>query len=121
MSTGKGEDVRIDDSSMYLPSTEGTEFGDSPFPMQFGYVQHPQESRIVIRDKATGLSKQAKIVEISRDFKLFYVFLDKSQGQQFEITTYNADGKMIRQESIDESLLSNASEGTETIQGEKLR
>jgi hypothetical protein len=99
------------DYHAYFPSTEGSEFGDSPFPMLFGVVVNPEASRVVIKDKVRGLQRQAKLVEVNRKFKLYFVFLDKSEGKKFEITSYNDNEQIIRRESIDESLTSQSSEG----------
>lgn len=94
--------------AMYLPGTEGTEFGSSPFPMYYGIAPHPDISRIVVKDP-TGYEKQAQIVSVEQNFKLFYVFMDASQGTKFEITGYDRSGNIIHQVTQDESLPSNGS------------
>ncbi|MCQ6559416.1 hypothetical protein [Paenibacillus mendelii] len=84
---------------MYFSSTEGTEF-DSPFPMVFGIVIHPDIRRMTAKDYLTGLEKQAELIEVERNFKLFYVFLDRNQGTKFDITGYTADGSVLHKETI---------------------
>ncbi|MGG4045999.1 hypothetical protein [Paenibacillus favisporus] len=88
--------------AVYLPGTEGTEFGNSPFPMYYGIALHPDISRIVVKDP-TGYEKQAQIIPIEQNFKLFYVFLDASQGTKFEITGYDQSGNIIQQVTQDEA------------------
>ncbi|OZB94426.1 hypothetical protein [Paenibacillus sp. XY044] len=92
----------------YFPGTEGTDIGSTPFPMYCGIALHPDISRIVVKDP-TGYEKQAQIVPVEQNFKLFYVFLDASQGMKFEITAYDRSGNIIHQVTQDESLPSNGS------------
>ena len=47
----------------------------------------------------TGLEKQAEIIEVERNFKLFYVFVDKAQGTKFDIIGYAADGSIKHKET----------------------
>lgn len=85
--------------SAFFHSTEGTEF-DSPFPMIYGVILNPDITRIVIKDYVKKLERQANIVEVNRNFKLFYLLLE--QGGKFDITAYEEDGKVIKVELIDE-------------------
>jgi hypothetical protein len=89
-------------TAIYLPGTEGTEFGSTPFPMYYGIILHPDISRIVVKD-STGYEKQAQIVPVEQNFKLFYVFMDASQGTKFEITAYDPSGNIVRRVTQDEA------------------
>jgi hypothetical protein len=91
----------------YFLSTEGTEFGKTPFPMIYGVVLNPDINRMTVKDYLTGLEKQAEIVELERNFKLFYVFVDKTQGMKFDITGYAKDGEVVHKEISDKSQLKN--------------
>lgn len=95
----------------YFPITEGTEFGKSPFPMIFGVVLNPDISRMVVKDSNRGLERQAEIVEVNKNFKLYYVFLDQIQGLKFDITGYNGEGLPIDTQSIDEGANSSFGSG----------
>jgi hypothetical protein len=97
-------------TNVYFPSTDGTGFGKSPFPMIFGVVLNPEISRMVIKDSNQRLERQAEIVEVNKNFKLYYVFLDPNQGKKFDITGYNESGTVVKAEAIDESV--NFSAGT---------
>lgn len=87
----------------YLPSTEGS-YGSSPFPMFYGVVLNPDITRITVKDYMTGLEKQAEIIEVEQNFKLFYVFVDKAQGTKFDIIGYTVDGSIKHKVTTDESL-----------------
>ncbi|MBB3131002.1 hypothetical protein FHS19_005722 [Paenibacillus rhizosphaerae] len=88
----------------YFPGTEGTDVGSTPFPLYCVIALHPDISRIVVKD-STGYEKQAQIVPVEQNFKLFYVFLDASQGMKFEITGYDQSGNIIRRVTQDEAHL----------------
>ncbi|MCM3337650.1 hypothetical protein M3650_03085 [Paenibacillus sp. MER TA 81-3] len=96
--------IPIGNASMYVPSTAGSEFGDSPFPMLVGVVVHPDEVRVVVKDGVKGLERQAELIKVSDSFKLYYSFLDEVQGQQLYITTYNDNGDIVREDIIDETV-----------------
>lgn len=87
----------------YFPSTEGS-YGNSPFPMFYGVVLNPDITRITVKDNMTGLEKQAEVIEVERNLKLFYVFVDKAQGTKFDIIGYAVDGSIKHKETTDESL-----------------
>jgi hypothetical protein len=88
----------------YFSSTEGSEYGSSPFPMFFGVILNPDISRMTVKDYVTGMVKQAEIIEVERNLKLFYVLVDKTQGTKFDITGYAADGSVKHKKTTDESL-----------------
>jgi hypothetical protein len=67
-----------------------------------GVIVNPNISRIVVRDYQTGLEKQASIIEVSEKFKLYYVFLDESQGLKFDIIAYDQNSNVIKQETINQ-------------------
>lgn len=94
-----GEARQEDFHAIHVPSTEGSEFGSSPFPMIYGVALHPDITRITVEDKKTGLERQAQMIEVERNFKLFYVFVDESQGEKFDITGYAADGSVVHEEN----------------------
>jgi len=87
----------------YFPSTAGSSFGSSPFPMFYGVVLNPDITRMTVKDYLTGLEKQAEIIEVERNFKLFYTFVDQAQGTKFDVIGYAADGTVIHKETTDES------------------
>ncbi|AJY76489.1 hypothetical protein [Paenibacillus beijingensis] len=88
----------------YFFSTEGSSYGRSPFPMFYGVVLNPDITRMTVKDYMTGLEKQAELIEVERNFRLFYVFVDKAQGTKFDIMGYAADGTIKHKETTDESL-----------------
>ena len=92
--------------AVYFPSSEGSGFGSSPFPMYYGVVINPDITRISVKDNMTGLEKQAEIITVERNLRLFYVFVDKAQGTKFDIIGYAVDGSIKHKETTDESLLS---------------
>ena len=96
----------------YFPSTEGSGFGSSPFPMYYGVIVNPDITRITVKDKMTGLEKQAEIIAVERNFKLFYVLFDKAQGKKFDIIGYSADGSIKHKETTDEAVEAATNRGT---------
>ncbi|WP_168122560.1 hypothetical protein [Paenibacillus sp. HB172176] len=94
----------------YFPDTEGSQFGNSPFPMIYGIVTNPEITRITAKD-ASGLEKQAEKIEVERNFSLFYVFVDKEQGPLFDVIGYDADGKVLHQEKLDRTQMFDAETG----------
>jgi hypothetical protein len=103
-------------TEQYFPSTEGTMFGKSPFPMLFGAILNGKITTLSVKDHRTGLEKQAEIVEVNDNFKLYYVFLDQRQGTKFDIMGKDGSGKILAQQTIDESNRSSGSAGTTEIQ-----
>lgn len=105
-------DKEVKDKGFYVDYLSGkgsSIYGSSPFPMIYGIALNPEISRITVKDYKTDLEKQAEIVTVEPNFRLFYVFVDKAQGTQFDITGYTKDGRTLQRTKIDLGLQTQAS------------
>ncbi|MBB6634898.1 hypothetical protein [Cohnella thailandensis] len=98
---------------MYIPSTVGTEFGRTPFPMYMGAILDPEVTSVVVTSVEDGLEKQAKIVTVDDYFRIYFVFLDESQGLKLKVTTYDGDGRKLQEVERDESASHGFESGTQ--------
>ena len=92
----------------YIHDTAGSPYGKSPFPMIYGIATNPDITRMTVKD-ASGMEKQAEMIEVERHFTLFYVFVDKEQGPLFDVIGYDAEGKVVHQDKVDETQMFEAS------------
>ncbi len=102
--TGTDQEMKVDESwsYQYLPSTEGSEFGKSPFPMLFGLIKNQDITSIVVRDLMNFEEQEAEIVQTNSSVRLWYVFVTEKQGGKFTITANSKDGKKVSVKNIDE-------------------
>jgi hypothetical protein len=92
-----------------------TEIGETPFPMLHGIILNSEISRVVAKDYNTGMERQAKIINLRDKFKLYFVFLNVSQGEKFDIIAFRDDGSVHYSKTIDANA---SSGGGETIMEE---
>lgn len=82
-------------SGQYFQATPGT-----PFPMLFGDINNAQISVVKITDVEHNYSKEVKIVGTGND-RIWFTFIHKSDGPNFEIITLSDKAKVINSKSID--------------------
>lgn len=103
---GPTGNVKVDDSwsYQYFPSTEGTQFGKSPFPMLFGVINHADIQAIAVKDLNTNQEVMAKIVNTKGATRFWYVFVTEEQGRKFMLTARTNEGKVVNEKMIDEAM-----------------
>lgn len=82
-------------SGQYFQAVSGT-----PFPMLVGTIDNDQTEEIKVTDCERKNSKDAKIVGTGDD-RIWFTFLNKSDGPTFEIDTLSGAGKVLNSKSID--------------------
>jgi len=82
-------------SGQYFQAISGT-----PFPMLFGDLNNEQFAKVNIKDKEHNYSKDAKIVGTGND-RIWFTFLNTSDGPSFEMELLSKSGKIIDSKSID--------------------
>ncbi|WP_429161489.1 hypothetical protein [Desulfitispora alkaliphila] len=86
-------------SAQYLPSTEGTEFGKSPFPMIFGMINNDEIDNIISINLNTEKEYTATIIKGDHDFYVWYVFIEGKE-EDFKIIAKNMDGKVLSERNL---------------------
>lgn len=82
-------------SGQYFQQVSGT-----PFPMLFGHINNDQIAEVKLTDTEHHNSKDAKIVG-NNDDKIWFVFVNKSDGPVFKIDELSNTGKVLDSKSID--------------------
>jgi hypothetical protein len=81
-------------SGQYFQAVSGT-----PFPMLIGDINNEQTAAVKIIDTEHKNSKETKIVGSGND-RVWFTFLDKSDGPAFEIITYSNSGNVLDTKNI---------------------
>lgn len=82
-------------SHQYFPSADGT-----PFPMLFGEIRDSEVKIVRIIDPAKKTEKDSRIVS-NDGTRLWFAFLDKSEGPRFKILWLSGQGKILNSEEIE--------------------
>ena len=86
----------------YFPDVSGT-----PFPLFYGGITDGEINNIEIRDKEQNYIQTAKIEGIGSD-RIWFAFLNKSDGPDFNIVYLSDKGEVIKSESINVTETSHA-------------
>ncbi|ODA41849.1 hypothetical protein [Desulfosporosinus sp. BG] len=81
-------------SGQYFQAVSGT-----PFPMLVGTIDNDQASEIKVTDTERKFAKDAQIVGTGND-RIWFVFVNKSDGPIFEIDTLSGADKVLNSKSI---------------------
>ena len=81
-------------SGQYFPSDVGT-----PFPLLFGEIKSQGIEQVKIFDKEHKETKVAKVVGTDNN-RIWFLFLDKSDGPDFEIVNLSNKGEVLDSKSI---------------------
>jgi hypothetical protein len=102
--TGSNQKVTLDESwsYQYFPSTKGSEFGKSPFPMLFGVIKNSDITSVIVQDQRIVREQKAEIVKTNSTLRFWYVFVTEEQGRKFTISARSTDGKEVSVKSINE-------------------
>ncbi|EHQ89555.1 hypothetical protein [Desulfosporosinus youngiae] len=82
-------------SGQYFQAVSGT-----PFPMLVGTIDNDQTTEIKVTDSEHRNSKDAKIVGTGDD-RIWFVFVNESDGPAFEIDTLSDSGNVLNSKTID--------------------
>jgi len=82
-------------SGQYFQAVSGT-----PFPMLVGAIDNDQTTEIRVTDSERRNSKEAKIVGTGDD-RIWFAFVNESDGPTFEIDTLSGASKVLNSKSID--------------------
>lgn len=100
--TGADQEIKVDKSwsYQYLPSTIGTEFGKSPFPMLFGVIQNSDVTSIIVRNLSSYDEQNAEIVKVNNSLRFWFCFIKEKHGRKFTISAISNKGMEISVKNI---------------------
>lgn len=77
-------------SYTYLPAIENT-----PLPIYFGLIGHPDIHRITITEEKRKIEREAQIIQTDTGHKIWLVYMSDFEGSDFDISGFSEEGEVI--------------------------